>query len=217
MVNIIRYSAMKKLTIILLFHFLLKVSAFSQVVLSPDQLKDSARLSNGTVVQGKIVDNDTIIMIDIPMVSIAPPARQFASFDERWKYERLVKYVKHVYPYSQMIKKIFGEVQAHLDSMPKRSDQKKYLKSKEDELRAKFEKQLVNLTVTEGRILMKLVDRELGSTTYDVVKTLKGSLSAFFWQSLALMFGSNLKTRYAPAGEDQLIEEIINQIENGQL
>jgi hypothetical protein len=73
------------------------------------------------------------------------------------------------------------------------------------------------MTITEGRILIKLVDRETGNTTYEVVKELKGNLSAFFWQSIAVVFGSNLKVHYDAKGEDKMIEDIIWKIENGQL
>jgi hypothetical protein len=69
--------------------------------------------------------------------------------------------------------------------------------------------------MNQGRILIKLIDRETGNTSYDLVKQLRGSFSAFMWQSLARLFGSNLKSEYDPTGEDRLIEVAIKQIEAG--
>jgi hypothetical protein len=76
---------------------------------------------------------------------------------------------------------------------------------------------LRKLTFTQGRILIKLIDRETGHTTYEIVKELKGSLSAFFWQSVARIFGSNLKMEYDAKGDDRMIEDIVIRIENGML
>jgi hypothetical protein len=80
-----------------------------------------------------------------------------------------------------------------------------------------FEDEVKHLTITQGRILMKLIDRETGDTTYYLLKDLKGNLSAVFWQAVARVFGSNLKTTYDPDGEDKLIEQIVLMIEAGQL
>jgi hypothetical protein len=73
------------------------------------------------------------------------------------------------------------------------------------------------LTVTQGRILIKLIDRETGNTSYSLVKELRGSLQAFFWQGLARLFGSNLKSEYDANGQDVQIEAIVQQIERGEL
>ncbi len=92
-----------------------------------------------------------------------------------------------------------------------------YIKTAEKELRDEFEDELVHLTVSQGRLLMKLIDRELGKTTFFVLQDIKGNFKAVFWQGIARIFGSNLKTGYDPEGEDAMIEEIILLIEAGQL
>ena len=71
--------------------------------------------------------------------------------------------------------------------------------------------------MNQGKLLIKLIDRETGNTTFDVIKDLKGSLTAFMWQSVARLFGSNLKADYDPDGADKDVEEVILRIENGQL
>ena len=87
----------------------------------------------------------------------------------------------------------------------------------EDELREEYEGDLRKLTITQGIILIKLVDRETGDTSYELVKQFRGSFSAFFWQQLARLFGHNLKLQYEPYGEDYLIEEVVQLIEAGKV
>jgi len=84
-------------------------------------------------------------------------------------------------------------------------------------LKRQFESDLKNLSISQGRILIKLIDRETGNTSYELVKDLRGGFQAFMWQSLARLFGSNLKDQYDAQNEDQLIESIILQIERGEL
>ena len=84
-------------------------------------------------------------------------------------------------------------------------------------MKAQFEEELKNLTVTQGQILIKLIDRQTDYTTYDVVKEMRGTFSAFMWQTMARLFGSTLKSEYDKAGEDKLIEDIIAQIESGEI
>ena len=92
-------------------------------------------------------------------------------------------------------------------------EQRAYIKQVEQELLRDYKEDLKKMTVTQGRILIKLVDRETGDTSYELVKELRGNLSAAFWQALARLFGSNLKSEYDAEGEDRLIEEIILLIE----
>ena len=82
---------------------------------------------------------------------------------------------------------------------------------------AEFEEELRSLTITQGRLLIKLIDRETGHTSFELVRELRGSFPAFFWQTIARLFGSNLKTKFDPAGEDELIDQIILLIESGQI
>ena len=80
-----------------------------------------------------------------------------------------------------------------------------------------YEEELKNLTITQGRILIKLIDRETSKTSYEVVKELRGSFQAAFWQAIARIFGSNLKTEFDPEGEDKMLNEIMIMIEKGQI
>lgn len=84
-------------------------------------------------------------------------------------------------------------------------------------MKEKFEKDLKKLTFNQGTILIKLVDRETGTTSYNLVKELRGSFQAFFWQSLARLFGSTLKSEYDAEGDDAAIESIVRSIEKGEI
>jgi hypothetical protein len=94
-------------------------------------------------------------------------------------------------------------------------ERKKFIKHYEKEMFYKYESKLRNLTFSQGRILIKLVFRELGNTSYNLVKEYRGSFSAIFWQGIARLFGSNLKSTYDATGEDADIENIIKMIEAG--
>jgi len=190
--------------------------AHSQRILSGDELLDTANLKNARVVGAVIEGNDTLLNVVVQEI-IVFPKRVFKNEKEKQRYTKLMYDVKKVYPYAQLIDIEYEEIENTVATMKSDAEIKKYLKSKEKELMTQFEGELRELTYSQGRILIKLVDRETGNTTYEVVKEFKGTLSAMFWQSIALMFSSNLKYEYNETEEDKWIEEIIILIENGQI
>lgn len=181
----------------------------------PDSLNNEEKIL-GYYVPTTIIEGDTVMHINLKQIIIIPP-RVFKSKRERRRYTRLIYYVKKVYPYSQIVKQKLAEINREVNKIEDKKERKKFLKEQEDELRKEFEGELRKLTFTQGRILIKLINRETGETTYEIVKKLKGSLSAFFWQSVAVMFHSSLKYEYDAKGDDRMIEEIVILIENGQL
>ena len=100
--------------------------------------------------------------------------------------------------------------------MPDEKTRKAYMKIVEKELRAEFEEPLKDLSITQGRILLKLIDRETSHTSYELVKGFRGEFQAFMWQSVARLFGNNMKAKYDSTGEDIMIERAIRLIEAGQ-
>jgi hypothetical protein len=130
---------------------------------------------------------------------------------------KLKRDVLRAYPYARLAAAQLKFINDSISKISSEKAQRKFLKIHEKELKAQFEKDLKKLTITQGRILIKLIDRETGSTSYALVKELRGSLQAFFWQGLARLFGSNLKSEFDKLGEDQLIESIVQQIERGEL
>lgn len=166
-------------------------------------------------VWAEVVNGDTIPSIRLPEVWI------FAeySYKSRKQYEAWTrtKYnVKKVYPYAILASAKLKEYNRILEKMPDEKMRKAYMKVIEKELRAEFEDELKDLSVNQGRILLKLIDRETGNTSYELVKDLRGNFQAFMWQSVARLFGSNMKSEYDPTGEDVMIERAIKLVEAGQ-
>jgi len=168
------------------------------------------------VARAVVIDGDTLWVADLDEVYIFP-TKKFKNRRERRRYTRLIYNVKKAYPWAKMAGDKLTEVEIHMMSLETEKEQKDYMKVVEKELLKDYKDDLKKLTVTQGRILIKLVDRETGDTSYELVRDLRGKISAVFWQALARLFGSNLKSEYEPEGEDRLIEEIVVLIENGQL
>ncbi len=169
----------------------------------------------GIRVSGIVVGTDTFAYVSLPTCLIESEM----PFETKKKYAewtRLKYNVKKVYPYAIIASARLKEYEKELEKIPTESLRKAYMKEAEKKLQAEFAAELKELTVNQGKILIKLIDRETGHTSYELVKELRGSFSAFMWQSLASLFGSSLKSQYDPAGEDKLIETAIRQIEAGQ-
>jgi hypothetical protein len=173
--------------------------------------------SNVIYLPAQVIDGDTIIVADLKPVTIGAPAKQFAHKWEEKQYWKLVYNLKKVLPYAKMARVKLDEMNAHFLTLDNERQKKQYAKKVEDEIRAQFEEQLKALTVTQGKLLIKLIYRETGNVSYDLVKEFRGGLSAMFWQTFARIFGLNLKTKYDPAGEDFLMEEIVVGIETGMI
>ena len=135
----------------------------------------------------------------------------------RSKFTKLVRNLKVVYPYAKIGKAIYEDIQKKIDTIPNKRDRSKYIKEREKELMSKYEDELKALTMNQGQLLMKLMDREVNKTTYEIIKETRGSMQAFMWQQLARLFGSDLKIGYDANGDDKIIEKIIILIDNGQL
>jgi hypothetical protein len=124
------------------------------------------------------------------------------------KYQRLVYNVKKVLPYAKMASFRFQLMEQNLQVMPSEKARKEYLKRTEKSIKNQFMDDLKNLTRSQGKILIKLIYRETGKTTYDLLQTYRGDLTAIYWQGLAKVFDANLKEEYDPI-EDWQLEQII--------
>lgn len=187
--------------------------AFIITTLSFSQENDS---NISYVLKGKIIDGDTIPHINLDEVYVF----SFLSYDNwwhKWKYRRLIRNIKAVYPYAKLARKKFQEMNEHYLSLETEREKRNYMNNLEKEVMDEFGEELMKLTITQGRLLIKLIDRETGQTSYEILKEYKGSVSAFFWQTLARLFGSDLKSEYDPLGKDRIIEELIFLYEKGLL
>jgi hypothetical protein len=167
------------------------------------------------IVGGTINDGDTIPVVQLKEVIVL--SWTSLSSREARKLTRLMKNVKKAYPYARLAGIKLEEYRDILVAAPDDKARRKIMKQVEDELEAEYGKELRELTVTQGKILLKLVDRETGSASYDLVADLRGEFRAVFYQAFARIFGLNMKLRYDPEGEDREIEYIVKMIENGQL
>ncbi|RLD60894.1 MAG: DUF4294 domain-containing protein [Bacteroidetes bacterium] len=163
-----------------------------------------------------IINNDTLPHINLREIIVLPP-RKFTSRAQRRRYWRLVYNIKKAYPYAKIASRELMKLNDTLLTIKSKRQQKLCIKQAQNKMLNKYKNQLKKLTITQGRILIKLVDRETGNTSYSIIKDYRGSFSAFFWQSIARFFGENLKENYNPEEEDRLIEDIVTRIENGQL
>jgi hypothetical protein len=189
---------------------LLCFSAFSQ---TDDEIKIPP--PNGIVLPALVVGTDTFAYIGLPVVTIETEM-SFKTKRQYAQWTRLKYNVKKVYPYAIIASARLKEYEQILDKMPNDALRKAYMKEAEKKLEKEFGDQLRDLTLTQGRILIKLIDRETGHSSFELVKQLRGNFSAFMWQSLASLFGSSLKTEYDGNGEDKMIELAIRQIEAGE-
>lgn len=160
------------------------------------------------IVEGK----DTIPWVVLPEVDVyadAPPHLQ----KRVREWNRLVNAVYVTYPYARIAAGVLNEVNAHLDSVHyTKRERRQYLKSKEQELKQRFGPNIEDLSIYQGKILIKLIDRETGRDCYNIIKEMRGGFSARIWQTVAFVFGSNLKTGYNKQ-EDADIENIVEQLE----
>lgn len=132
------------------------------------------------------------------------------------KYYRLVHNFSKTYPYALAARNIIRKADKDIeDNNLKRLKKDKYINNVQDELFEMFEEPLRNLTVTQGALLMKLIDREIGKSSYMIIKDYKNGIAAKFWQGVAKVFGSDLKKPYDPEGEDRKIEELVEIWEAG--
>ena len=159
-------------------------------------------------------DGDTIPMIQIPGV-VCRGRRRFKNKTDMRRYYRLIHNLKKAYPYAQIAKQEMLILNDTLQNVADSRERKRLIKETEKRLFKQYEGQLTNLTITQGKLIIKLVTRETGNTTYSLVRELKGGFSAGFWQGVARLFGSSLKLDYDPKGADALIEEIVQMIEQG--
>ena len=156
-----------------------------------------------------IVNGDTFFIADVPEVKVLA----FKNKEEHKKYSILKRRVLKVYPFAMSAKEKLMNIEVGLDSIPKRRHKKRYTKEVAKWVKEEYADRLKNLTMSEGKILVKLIYRETKTTSYEIVKSYRGRFNAFFWQTMAKFWDNNLKTEYDPVNnrEDMLIEHILIQ------
>jgi hypothetical protein len=176
----------------------------------------AAQEEDRIVVYARVIDGDTLPIVPLKDVYIIS-YKVVKNKRQARKYSKLVRNVKKVYPYAKLAGIKYREYAEVLLNTPDKKERKKIMKQAEDELLEEYGDDLKKLTFSQGKILIKLVSRETGNSSYSVLQDFRGRFIAFWWQAFARIFGYNLKTDYDPEGEDREIELIVLMIENGQI
>ncbi|MBR4572335.1 MAG: DUF4294 domain-containing protein [Prevotella sp.] len=166
---------------------------------------------------GKALDNgDSIKYVEMNNVYVYAPL-QFKNEKQRRTYDRTVYNVKKVLPIAKEVNRAIIETYEYLETLPDDKARREHMKFVEKSIKAEYTPKMKKLTLTQGKLLIKLVYRETNSSTYDLVKVFFGTGRAMFYQSFAWMFGASLKKVYDPEGKDKLTERVVRMVEAGQL
>ncbi|MFO8234914.1 MAG: DUF4294 domain-containing protein [Bacteroidales bacterium] len=198
-----------------------KMGLFFLVILLPcsalfAQITDTSGIDETYLLKTVVVNGDTIGSAEIDEVVVYPEL-DFDNKREYRRYKKMVRDLKKVYPYAQKAKYKLIEMNEEFTQLNTEIERKRYIKNVEDTLKKEFKGDLKKLTITQGHYLLKLIDRETGNTSYELLKELKGNFSAVFWQTIARIFGHNLRSEYDPHGDDRLMERIVILIEHDQI
>ena len=173
------------------------------------QESDSTKIGYGFIQNG-----DSIIHKDLKEIIVFPKER---SKRQQRRYSRYVEKVKKVYPLAVEARELLKEYEPRYYAIKNPRARRKLMKQLEKELLDKHKEELKKWSISDGRILLKLINRETDRTPYSLIKDFRGEFSAVFWQGIARIFKNNLKDGYDPEGEDKMLEEIVTLIEQGYL
>jgi len=162
----------------------------------------------------EVVDGDTIPLVNLETVDVVT-AGVFKTKKQYEQWTRLKYNVRKVYPYAILASTKLREYDKTLAGIQNEHLKKAFIKQCERDLKLEFEEELKGLTYSQGKLLMKLIDRESGKTTYEIVKQMRGGFQAGMWQAVAVVFGHNMKTEYEAETEDVLVERAIKVVEAG--
>ena len=152
----------------------------------------------------------------VPLVHILPVYVFSRPVDLR-RYRKLVDAVKKVYPIARIAKAKMAAMEEELCRLPTKKAQKAYIRQVYDQIKEEYTPVLKHMTRTQGKVLLKLIDRETEYTAYEVLKEFRGGFVAGFWQGVSRIFGQNLKSEYDKQNEDRMIEQIVIYYEAGLL
>ena len=195
--------------IVFLFLLLIGLEGFAQQT-------EAAPPQPSYVTQLCVYEGDTIPYVSLPAVYIYQPL-QFKNKRQARSYNKLVRDVKKVLPIANEVQRAIIETYEYLMTLPDDKARQRHLKAVEKSIKEQYTPRMKKLTFSQGKLLIKLVDRQTNSTGYELVKAFLGPFRAGFYQTFAALFGASLKKEYDPEGEDALTERVVRMVENGQL
>lgn len=169
-------------------------------------------VKNSTIVELHVIDGDTIPMVMLPTIALT--SRVFESYEQERMYNKTRKRVVKVYPYAKRAAELLLEIEKETSALNKKRHRKKYIKKLEKELKSQFEGKLKNLTVSEGKILVKIIERNTGKPMNTLIKEYRNPITATFWRTVSKGYGYELKQGYDPNDPKfPFLEEIILGLE----
>lgn len=182
------------------------------LLLQKQNLQAQVNQNDTLKVYAFIVDGDTI-----PggrLLDVTVRTKMLEKWRRYWaEWSRLRNAVYVTYPYAKAAGRVMNDINARLVNVTDKKQRRAIIKSREKDLKREFADKLTNLSVYQGKVLMKLIYRETGNNCYNLIDEYKGGFTAGFWQTIAILFGSNLKQNYDPANKDKAIELIVQDVE----
>ncbi len=166
--------------------------------------------------KAQVYQGDTIAVVNLHEVFVYPQIK-FKNRKEQVRYSKLIRDVKRTLPYAKLVYETLIETYEYMETLPDDKARRAHLKRMEKELFAEYKPELKKLTFSQGKLLIKLIDRECNQSSYNLLKAYLGSFRAGFWNFFAGMFGASLKTEYDPKGKDAMTERVVILVENGLL
>jgi hypothetical protein len=202
----------------LIFAILIVILFVNDASGQKDTLKQKNDSLSGRFYILQNVERDGVTMPEIEIKEVTVYGRPGSARKNEYRaYERLIYNIKRVYPYALMVRVKLNQVNEDMKNIKDEKERKKYLRNVEKNVFSEYEDDIQDMTITQGRLLIKLIDRETQNTSYDLIRDYRGKFSAAFWQGIARIFGTNLKEEYDPYGDDAVIELIIGEIDAGRL
>ena len=186
------------------------------LLFSSESLAQEKTNLGGYLVPMCVYNGDTIPAFQIPTIHIFKPLK-FRNRKEQMEYYKLVRNVKKVYPIAREINRTIIETYEYLQTLPNEKARQCHIKRVEKGLKEQYTPRMKKLSFAQGKLLIKLIDRQSHQSSYELVKAFMGPFKAGFYQTFAALFGASLKKQYDPEGEDKLTERVILLVESGQL
>ena len=180
------------------------------------KVKAQAMVLPATLQKGNTEGQDTLPIVNLREVIIFPPL-VFKNKRAEAKYYKLVRDVKRTLPYAKMVYTTLLETYEYMETLPDEDARTAHLKQLEKDVFKEYKPVLKKLTLSQGKLLIKLINRECKQSSFDLLKAFLGSFRAGFWNFFSSIFGASLKTEYEPYGKDSQLERVVVLVENGLL
>ena len=198
---------MKRILVFILF--------FSFIVIE-NSAQEQTNTIKGYMVPARIHEGDTIASLRMPTLYVFKPLI-FKNKKQQQAYNRMVRNVKRTLPIAKEVNRAIIETYEYLQTLPDEKARQKHLNQVEKGVKEQYTPRLKKLSFSQGKLLIKLINRETNSSSYELVKAFLGPFKAGFYQAFAAIFGASLKKEYHPEGEDAMIEQIVLLVESGQI